>query len=123
MSANACGRISFARKTITPSTRAAPRDGSRSSCSSRLSSPSLAARSSEPLNVLRRWAIGFTLLLVAAHSAACHYFPDHYLVHPHQRPGGIITWSERIAVRSLLVHLEGAQPRGHGPFPTVLVHP
>lgn len=49
--------------------------------------------------------------------------PNHYLVHPHEPPRQIITWSAAFGRDQLVVHVEGARPPGPGPFPTVLVHP
>lgn len=67
------------------------------------------------------------LLLIAALGGlllgGCHYFPDHYLGHPDRVPAGVVTWSDDIAIESLLIHVKAARPPGHGPFPTVIVHP
>jgi len=48
---------------------------------------------------------------------------NHYLVHPRQPVDATVIWSEDVQRDELLIHLEGAQPPGPGPFPTVLVHP
>ena len=64
-----------------------------------------------------------TLVAVASLLAACNYFPDHHLVHPGDKPAEIVTWSDDVAIDPLLIHIQGARPRGHGPFPAVIVHP
>ena len=70
-----------------------------------------------------RWTVAFALLAAVTCFGACRSFPNHYLVHPHQRPDNVVTWSDDIQRDRLRIHLEGARPPGHGPFPTVLVHP
>jgi len=62
------------------------------------------------------------LLLGLAVLAACGA-PNHHLIHPHERPTEVITWSADFARNDLLVHVEGARPPGPGPFPAVIVHP
>lgn len=54
---------------------------------------------------------------------ACHFFPNHHLVHPDRPAADIVTWSEVVDVDPLRIHLEWARPSGTGPYPTVLVHP
>ena len=63
------------------------------------------------------------MLSMAAGSSGCHYFPNHYLIHPDAVPPQVKTWSEDQSRGSLLLHLEWARPTGDGPFPTVMVHP
>ena len=68
--------------------------------------------------------IASVVILVAAPCLpACHYFPNHYLAHPEQRPADVIVWSDDVAVGDLLIHVTGARPRAGGPFPAVIVHP
>ena len=63
------------------------------------------------------------LLLLAGFLSACGVFPNHYLIHPREAPGGIVTWTEAVEKGEILIRLECARPPGSGPFPTVLVHP
>ena len=70
-----------------------------------------------------RWARRVILLVAASSVTGCHYFPNHYLAHPHQRPTDVVVWSDDVAVGDLLIHVKGARPRGTGPFPAVIVHP
>ena len=69
-----------------------------------------------------RWRAPLALLTGLV-LAECHYFPDHYLGHPDHVPPGVVTWSDDIAVDSLLIHVKAARPAGRGPFPAVIVHP
>lgn len=55
--------------------------------------------------------------------AGCHYFPDHYLVHPKSAPAAIEEWVEDVDVDELRIHVRGARPSGSGRFATVIVHP
>jgi dipeptidyl aminopeptidase/acylaminoacyl peptidase len=55
--------------------------------------------------------------------AGCHYFPNHHLVHPDERPPAIVTWSDDVEIDRLLIHVRAARPPGEGPFPAVIVHP
>jgi dipeptidyl aminopeptidase/acylaminoacyl peptidase len=64
-----------------------------------------------------------TALVVALIALGACGLPNHHLVHPHEPPWQIITWSADFGRDQLLVHVEGARPPGPGPFPTVLVHP
>jgi dienelactone hydrolase len=67
------------------------------------------------------------VLLAAAAGGllACgyRYFANHYLVYPDRPPAGVASWSDDVVVERLLIHLEGVQPSGDGPFPTVIVLP
>jgi len=63
------------------------------------------------------WLAAWSLL------GGCHYFPDHYLVHPKRPQPSLVTWKEDVTAGDLLIHLLGAQAPGNGPFPTILVHP
>jgi dienelactone hydrolase len=65
------------------------------------------------------------LLIAGGTLMACgyRYFADHYLVYPDRAPPGVASWSDDVIVDRLLIHLEGVQPRGAGPFPTVIVLP
>jgi dienelactone hydrolase len=58
------------------------------------------------------------LVLLAGCSAT-----NHHLIHPGEVPPEVTVWSADFARDELKVHLEGARPRGPGPFPTVLVLP
>jgi dipeptidyl aminopeptidase/acylaminoacyl peptidase len=44
------------------------------------------------------------------------------LIHPDRDPEGAVTWTEDVTRGPLRVHLEWVQPRGPGPFATVIVH-
>lgn len=69
----------------------------------------------------RRAAAGlFAALGVAGCSS---YFPDHYLVHPHEPAPGVVSWSETLTRDPLRIHVRGARPPGGGLFPAVIVHP
>jgi len=65
------------------------------------------------------------VLLAAAGGslAACgyRYSADHYLVYPDRPPAGVVSWSDDDVVDHLLIHLEGVQPGGAAPFPTIIV--
>ena len=65
----------------------------------------------------------FRSVIIVIAVAGCHYFPNHHLVHPGARPAQVVAWSDDVAVDPLLIHIEGARPRGRGPFPAVIVHP
>lgn len=62
--------------------------------------------------------MGLCLLLLAGCSQT-----NHFLIHPREPAPEVSTWTADFARDELQVHLEGARPRGAGPFPTVLVHP
>jgi dipeptidyl aminopeptidase/acylaminoacyl peptidase len=72
---------------------------------------------------MTRASAALALLLLWVSPISCNYFPNHHLVHPHETPGGVVTWSEAVEKDQLLIRIEGARPSGRGPFPTVLVHP
>jgi dienelactone hydrolase len=72
---------------------------------------------------ITRWGNRAAVLVAAGCLSGCHYFPDHYLAHPRDRPPEILTWSDDVALGELLIHVQGARPRGSGPFPAVIVHP
>jgi dipeptidyl aminopeptidase/acylaminoacyl peptidase len=48
---------------------------------------------------------------------------NYYLIYPEHDPPGVTSWAEDVTHGPLRVHLEWVQPRGPGPFPTVIVHP
>src|SRR5262245_28790015 len=68
-------------------------------------------------------AVRLIALLALVGVAGCHYFPDHYMGHPDERPAGVVTWTDDAKIDQLLIHVEAARPPGEGPFPTVIVHP
>lgn len=61
--------------------------------------------------------------IVVVWASGCHYFPNHHLVHPEVKPAEVVTWSDDIDMDPLRIHIQGARPRGAGPFPAVIVHP
>jgi dipeptidyl aminopeptidase/acylaminoacyl peptidase len=71
----------------------------------------------------RRRAKAIRWCLAALWLAACHYFPDHFLGHPHDPAPGVETWSEPFALDPLRIHVRVARPPGGGPFAAVIVHP
>jgi dipeptidyl aminopeptidase/acylaminoacyl peptidase len=48
---------------------------------------------------------------------------DHHLTYPRAAPPEVVLWSGDFERDQLRVHVDGARPPGHGPFPTVLVLP
>ena len=48
---------------------------------------------------------------------------NHFLIHPREAAPEVVVWTADFARDELQVHVEGARPRGPGPFPTVIVHP
>lgn len=64
-----------------------------------------------------------TALIVGSIALGACGLPNRYLIHPHDPPPRIITWSAEFSRDQILVHVEGARPPGPGPFPTILVHP
>ena len=62
--------------------------------------------------------LGFGLILLAGCART-----NHYLIHPRTAGPEVTVWSGDFARDDLQVHIEGARPPGHGPFPTVIVHP
>jgi dienelactone hydrolase len=48
---------------------------------------------------------------------------NHYLIHPRNPAPNVVVWSGEFARDELRVHIEGARPRGAGPFPAVIVLP
>ncbi len=48
---------------------------------------------------------------------------NHHLIHARSAAPEIVHWSADVARDELKVHIEGARPRGAGPFPTVIVLP
>ena len=66
---------------------------------------------------MRRAVIALGMVVTALAGCA-----NHYLIHPRDPAPDVVTWSADFARDELQVHVEGARPRGAGPFPTVLVH-
>ena len=48
---------------------------------------------------------------------------DHHLTQPRVAPPEAVVWTGDFERDALRVHVEGARPPGHGPFPTILVLP
>ena len=48
---------------------------------------------------------------------------NHFLIHPKDPAPEIVVWSADFERDLLKLHIEGARPRGKGPFPTVIVLP
>lgn len=48
---------------------------------------------------------------------------NHHLIHPPEPAPDIVLFSDDAERDDLRLHIEGARPRGKGPFPTVIVHP
>jgi len=62
--------------------------------------------------------LGVALMLLAGCTQT-----NHFLVHPRQASPDVVLWSADFGRDQLQVHIDGARPRGDGPFPTILVHP
>jgi len=62
------------------------------------------------------------VLLTLILSVGCGGF-DHHLTYPRTAPPEVTLWTGDFERDDLQVHLEGARPPGHGPFPTILVLP
>jgi dienelactone hydrolase len=61
------------------------------------------------------------LAIGAVFAAGCG--ANHYLIHPRSPASDVVLWSGDFARDELRVHIEGARPRGPGPFPAVIVLP
>lgn len=48
---------------------------------------------------------------------------NHFLLYPTAPDTTLVTWTADFARDELKVHIEGARPKGPGPFPIVIVHP
>jgi dienelactone hydrolase len=62
--------------------------------------------------------LGFGLLLLVGCAQT-----NHLLIHPSSAAPEVIVWSADFEQGELKLHVEGARPRGVGPFPTVIVLP